>query len=228
VPQLATARTRDRFNHHDLPVDAGTDLITLSIGAEDARYAAILDVCVNDDDCTAARFRGRQIDADWALSLQRLAVDLAAALVRIERQAPSAQVIVLGYPMPFPADAAAQDCAALEQISRQHRRMTRTVGFTNAEQDMIRSLVGDLNDTIAGAVTAAGVGTFVDTAALFDTHEVCGSGGAWLGGPALGRSSAARRYELPDSAFMPTACGQQALAALVNEEINEISPSVSC
>jgi hypothetical protein len=63
---------------------------------------------------------------------------------------------------------------------------------------------------------------------LFTTHEICGSGGAWIGGPALERSRATRRYELPDSAFMPTACGQRALAALVNEEINDISPSVGC
>lgn len=228
LAQLATDRTRDRFNDHDLPVDWGTDLVTLSIGAEDARYLAILDICVNNDDCTIARFRGRLIPSDWALSLRRLSVDLAAALVRIRQQAPAAEVLVLGYPMPFPSDPAAQDCDALEQISRRNGRMTRTVGFTNEEQDMIRSLVGDLNDTIAAAVVASGVGTFVDTATLFTTHEICGSGGAWIGGPALERSRATRRYELPDSAFMPTACGQRALAALVNEEINDISPSVGC
>ena len=228
LPQLALIRTRDRHNDHDLPVDRGTDLITVSIGAEDARYQAILDICVNSPDCTESKYRGNRISDDWALSMGRLTVDLASVLTRIERQAPAANVVVLGYPMPFPSGVAAQDCDALEQVREEQTRMRRTVGFTNAEQDMIRRLVGDLNDTIADVVTSTGVGTFVDVASQFATHEVCGGGGSWLGDPQIAASNLRRRYELPDRAFMPTACGQRALAALVNEEVNATAPSVSC
>jgi hypothetical protein len=176
-PQLESARL------------AAADLVTLTIGGNDAGYAEVLAQC-GLFRCNTAAFR------------QARAAEIDAARPRLERvyraiaaKAPRARILVLGYPQMFPAGRAEQSCTTLRPFA--------------GEQDMLRQLGVRLNRVIAAAVTdVAEAGAdiaFVPVAARFAGHEVCGRRGAWINGLVGSRVG----FGLDPGSFHPTLEGQR-------------------
>lgn len=227
MPQLQSDRSGDTANPYDLPVDEATDLITLTIGGNNVQFSEILKFCALSNDCTTQRFRGSTLTQYARDQRDELSPNLDAVYGRISSQAPYAQVLVLGYPQLFPESAAEQTCAKLSQRSNPRNRQ-QTLGYTQAEQNLLRRLTSELNQTVAARVRATGVGKFVRTAGLFGGHEICGNEGEWINGPTLSFPHRHQWLRINDQAFHPNQCGHQGFAALVNLRINFHLDDVTC
>jgi lysophospholipase L1-like esterase len=198
VPQGATGRY-DGETQIDSAALGGADLVTITIGGNDAGYVDVLVTCGLGNCNTRAFERSR------AAIIDRSKPQLVKVYRAIAAKAPRARILVLGYPHPFPAAKARQACPALRPFQR--------------EQDMLRRLGARLNGTIASAVaTAARSGariTFVPVAERFAGHEVCGSKGAWINGFVTSSTG----FGLNPASFHPTLAGQLGYAAAVNASL---------
>ena len=188
VPQGAGSRY-DGKTQIDSASLARADLVTLTLGGNDAGYVDVLITCGLDNCNTRAFERSR------AAVITRLKPRLEKVYRAIAAQAPHARILVLGYPHLFPAAKARQACPALSPFQ--------------GEQDMLRRLGTRLNDTIASAVaTVARSGariTFVPLAGRFEGHEVCGSKGAWINGIITSSTG----FGINPASFHPTLGGQR-------------------
>lgn len=72
-----------------------------------------------------------------------------------------------------------------------------------------------MNDVIDQAASRAGV-DFVDVAAAFAGHEVCGGRGAWINGT---RTTTLSRGLTDDESFHPTLEGQRQYGIIANAAI---------
>ena len=166
VPQQRLGETLDRATQLDSANLAHADLVTLTIGGNDAGFIEVLLACAlsNCDTRTFEQGRAAIIDATRP--------QLEKAYRAIARKAPRARILVLGYPGLFPATKAEQACAGLSRF--------------RGEQAMLRRLGDRLNATIALAVRAVARSgariEYVPVSARFAGHEVCGRKGPWLNG----------------------------------------------
>ena len=166
VPQQRLGETLDRATQLDSADLARADLVTLTIGGNDAGFIEVLLVCALGNCNTRAFEQGR------AAIIDATRPQLERVYRAVARQAPRARVLVLGYPGLFPATRTEQACAGLSRF--------------RGEQTMLRRLGDRLNGTIAAAVgTVARSGArieYVPVSARFAGHEVCGRKGPWLNG----------------------------------------------
>ncbi|MFC9929814.1 SGNH/GDSL hydrolase family protein [Streptomyces sp. NPDC127190] len=121
--------------------------------------------------------------------LQAAGAELGSALRQIRARAPRARVLVVGYPAVLPDDP------------------TRCLGkmpITTGDLTFLRTVLGDLNDTVATAARADG-DTYVDTLTPTLGHDAC-SAAPWIEGllPAS-----------PALPLHPNATGEGAIAAAV-------------
>jgi hypothetical protein len=184
APQGTAARTQI-----DSATLAGANLVTLTIGGNDAGYVDVLVSCGLGNCNTPAFERSR------AAIIDRMKPRLEKVYRAIAAKAPNARIVVLGYPQPFPAAKARQACSAL--------------GPFQGEQDMLRRLGVRLNGTIRSAVAdvaRSGVKVeYVPMAGRFEGHEVCGSKGAWINGIRMSSTG----FGLDPGSFHPTLGGQR-------------------
>jgi lysophospholipase L1-like esterase len=199
VPQGAPGRY-DGTTQIDSASLARADLVTLTLGGNDAGYVEVLVTCGLSNCNTRAFERSRQA------IIGRTKPRLEKVYRAIAARAPRARILVLGYPQPFPAAKSRQACPALSLF--------------RGEQDMLRRLGARFNETIASAVaTVARSGariTFVPVAGRFEGHEVCGSKGAWIN-PIVSSSTG---FGPNPASFHPTLAGQRdGYAAAVNAAV---------
>jgi hypothetical protein len=165
------------------------DLVTLTIGGNDAGYVDVLVQC-GLSRCNTAAFRAQR-----AAKIDALKPSLEATYRAIATEAPDARILVLGYAQPFPATHAEQSCVALRLFA--------------GEQNMLRALGVRLNGTIANAVAdvaESGVNImFVPVASRFAGHEVCGRRGAWMTGIKFSSTG----FGLDPGSFHPKLKGQR-------------------
>jgi len=165
------------------------DLVTLTIGGNDAGYVDVLVQC-GLSRCNTAAFRAQR-----AAKIDALKPSLEAAYRAIATEAPHARILVLGYAQPFPPTHAEQSCVALRLFA--------------GEQDMLRALGVRLNGTIASAVAdvaESGINIrFVPVASRFTGHEVCGRKGAWMTGIKFSSTG----FGLDPGSFHPNLKGQR-------------------
>lgn len=208
LSQLAQDRSQDTQNANDLPVDATTDLVTITIGGNDIRFSEVLRFCAFSNNCTTERYNGRSLEQDARRKRDELSPRLDRVIARIHTQAPLAKIVVAGYPQLFPATAAEQNCPKLAQ--RDYPRRVRfgyrfqSFGFSQPEQNYLRQATAELNQLIAARVEASGFATFVPVDNIFAGHEVCGSAGEWVNGPSI----SGRTLTLNHQSFHPNADGQ--------------------
>ena len=131
VPQGAAGRY-DGKTQIDSAALASANLVTLTLGGNDAGYVDVLVTCGLGNCNTRAFERSR------AAIIDRTKPRLEKVYRAIAAKAPHARILVLGYPQPFPAAKARQACPALSPFQ--------------GEQDMLRRLGTRLNGTIASAV----------------------------------------------------------------------------
>ncbi len=141
-------------------LSTGTDYVTVSVGGNDAGFAGVLTACAQPRwaaDCHGA------IDRAERVVRRVLPGALASLYASIRSRAPSAEVVVVGYPRTFNGT----DCNALTWFSASE--MTRL----NATSDL-------LNTTTSAAARAAGF-SFAGPSKRFLGRAVCDSP-EWING----------------------------------------------
>jgi lysophospholipase L1-like esterase len=141
-------------------LNAGTDLVTITIGGNDAGFVATVLACRlgTDGACFTA------LDAASAFIRTVLPSRLDATYRDIRTRATNARLVVLGYPHLY-----ATGSCFLE--------------ISNARRTRINAVADTLAAVTAQRAAAAGA-TFLDARGVYSGHEVC-SGSAWLNGTTL-------------------------------------------
>jgi len=170
------AVTSDVLANQVSAITADTELVTISIGGNDAGFADVMTDCNlgSDQSCV-----DRNAEAQ-AFAQSELPGRLDGVYTEIRNRAPSAQVVVLGYPHIYQLNG---DCA---------------VGLSETKRGAINSSADVLADVTAGRASAFGF-TFVDARSSFAGHEICSAGDWWLNSVT---------WPIEES-YHPTASGQQ-------------------
>lgn len=180
-------------------VDAETDLVTLTLGGNDAGFSNVLAMCFWNA-CTSPTYTVDGVPfTDWLpAEIDDVYVPLSNVHQEIREAAPNALIMTLGYPFLFPDTDAEQNCLKLNPW--------------DGEQDFLNSMGLRLNNVIANSAVASGH-RYLDLVATFHNHEVCGAEGEWINGPTL------EPFSLPpvdDTTFHPNEFGHSAMAARIN------------
>jgi lysophospholipase L1-like esterase len=177
------------------------NVITITIGGNDAGFAKVLEKCILGD-CKSAYDRpsGDRLEAA-ALEVGRR---LPAVYRAIQGAAPGARLVVVDYPRLFPEDkpgGAVGNCAAWDRI-------------TQAEARYLNDSAQKLNAQIAIAAAAEGA-AFIDVTDAFDGKELRCTGETYVN-----RFRAQSR--LVPASFHPNAAGHARLAEVVEKALREL------
>ncbi|HWM03777.1 MAG TPA: SGNH/GDSL hydrolase family protein [Actinophytocola sp.] len=156
-------------------ITADTELVTISIGGNDAGFADVMTDCnLGSDDTCVARNQEAQ-----AFAQSELPGRLDGVYTEIRNRAPSARVVVLGYPHIYQLGG---ECS---------------VGLSETKRAAINSSADVLAEVVSGRAGSYGF-DFVDARSAFAGHEICSSGDWWL-----------HSVTWPiDESYHPTAAGQ--------------------
>ncbi|HET9143841.1 SGNH/GDSL hydrolase family protein [Actinophytocola sp.] len=170
------ARTSDVLNGQIGSVTADTALVTISIGGNDAGFADVMITCNTSSDSTCVSRNN---------TAQNYARDTLPGLLdnvygAIRSRAPSAQVVVVGYPRMYQLG---NGCV---------------LGLSGTKRAAINASADVLAQVTAGRAAAFGF-RFLDGRSAFAGHEICGSRPFWLHSVNLGAL---------DESYHPTATGQ--------------------
>lgn len=175
-----------------------TTLVTLTLGGNDIGFTEIMDQCLarsasqpNGAACRAYYHRsGRDLLAE---RIAATGPKLAAALEGVRSAAPSARVLVVGYPTIVPAGAGCPEAP-----------------FSAADLGYLNQTFRALNAMIEQQAKAAGI-QFVDTARDSAGHDVCAPPGTrWVEG---------RQPSSPALPFHPNALGMRNVAQAVLDAV---------
>jgi lysophospholipase L1-like esterase len=168
------ATTTDVTSGQLSTLTSATDLVSISIGGNDAGFSDVMTTCVLQSDSSClARIATAKAYVDSTLPGR---LDTVYAAIRAK--APSAHVVVLGYP-------------------RFYQLGTTCVGLSETKRAAINDAADQLDSALAKRAADHGF-TFGDVRSAFTGHELC-SGSAWL--HSLNLLSIGESYH-------PTAAGQ--------------------
>jgi lysophospholipase L1-like esterase len=153
------AETADVLANQITALDAGTDLVSITIGGNDAGFADIMITCQfgSEAACSSAVAGAR------AFMTGELPGRLDRTYAAIDARAPTARLVVLGYPRLFELTSS---CGLL--------------GMSRAKRTQLNGAADLLAQVIADRAAAAGA-VFVDTRPVFAGHGLCGSS-PWITG----------------------------------------------
>lgn len=178
-------------NPQSQALSAETDVVTVSIGGNDAGFSFIAESCLAETDtgnvlgpgpsynvpylsqptCQAA-FAAATPVIDLAANVAGpVTTNLAAAYADIRAKAPNAKVFVVGYPSIFPAVADGCFTPAFDS----NGYLPNSVPFQDSDIDFIHGIEVQLNQVIAAQAAAAGF-TFIDNQPASLDHSVCPQG----------------------------------------------------
>jgi len=163
----------------------GPGVVTITIGGNDAGFATVLGACVLTDCVEAGVVAGSK-----ATILTVLPERLVNTYRAVQKAAPKARLVVVGYPRLFPARQA--DAAGCPWLSNRERRAL------NATGDLLNVVIR-LSAYRAGA-------RYVDVSSTLAGHELC-TADSWVFPIGVG--------SVPSYWAHPTLPGQQAIAARV-------------
>lgn len=152
-----------------------TELVTLSIGGNDAMFASILKNCIGigllGADCSAFPDKSEDIVQDAFARLrgeptrhglgEEKTIPLAQLYSRIIREAPRARVIVMGYPQFFRTGGTL---------------LFKCSGVTKMDQIWVNEKVEEMNDLLEAEASSLGL-EFIDPSDAFEGHRLCEVGG---------------------------------------------------
>ncbi|MFJ9623393.1 SGNH/GDSL hydrolase family protein [Streptomyces sp. NPDC101181] len=150
------ARTDDVTGGQLGPLNASTDLVSVSVGGNDAGFADVMTTCVLQSEATCLN----RIATARAYVDSTLPGRLDSVYAAIRAKAPAAQVVVLGYPRFYQLSGS---CVA---------------GLSERERTAINGASDHLNAATAKRAADHGF-TFGDVRTAFTGHEIC-SGDSWL------------------------------------------------
>lgn len=171
-PQMTNQGTRVPPQLH--AVLAGTDLVTIGLGANDHGVSGLLlgacplgaPTCVSDQ-------RTRK-------AIDRLEPRLVEVVTAVREAAPDATVLLVGYPRLAPVHA--RDCPQFPNLTEQHVRV-------------MEKLTVGLNQAVEAAAESTGAG-FIDVYAHAEGHELC-SDDPWINATGGRSHAAAPMHPLP-------------------------------
>ena len=177
-------------------LSADTDLVTLTVGANDTNWTGAVAVCLVFDDEVCELFL-----AQIAGQISALPSSLAGAYTAVRTEAPNAHVVVTGYPhlfnskfgdytvhlteadiqalTPFVVVYGGEFAGAIIQTIQQNPVLTMSV----AEQEAANQVIDLMNSVIEGSATAAGF-QYVDLVWLFNNHGI-NARAPWINGIVL-------------------------------------------
>ncbi|MEU0303258.1 SGNH/GDSL hydrolase family protein [Streptomyces sp. NPDC006175] len=150
------ARTGDVTAGQLGPLTSATDLVSISVGGNDAGFADVMTTCVLQSEATCLS----RIATARAYVDSTLPGKLDFVYAAISAKAPAAHVVVLGYPRFYKLGGS---CVA---------------GLSEKERSAINGAADHLNAATAKRAADHGF-TFGDVTSTFTGHEIC-SGSAWL------------------------------------------------
>lgn len=181
-----------------------TQLVTITVGVNNADWQAVLLACGTGGDLACA---GAVQAAGTAL--QSLPADIGQLLLTVRTLAPTAQIVVTGYPMLFGDVAGTCSVGAFQGTP---------VQFSAMQTQAINQGIAGVNQLIQLGVLGyqqltgdPGV-AYVDVTAAFDGHSLCDTGDRWISGLVSGKATS-------DRSFHMNAPGQQAYAAIIADAI---------
>ena len=150
------AVTSDVLSDQVGSLDSSTSMVTISIGGNDAGFVDVITTCTlgSDDTCV-----NRVNEAKDFVS-GTLTGRLDSVYSEISSRAPSARVVVLGYPHMYQVPGSC------------------SVGLSDVKRAAINSAADALDETTADRASAAGF-DFADPRGTFSGHEICSSN-SWL------------------------------------------------
>ncbi|MCX4785743.1 MULTISPECIES: SGNH/GDSL hydrolase family protein [unclassified Streptomyces] len=150
------ARTSDVKAGQLGPLNSSTDLVSISVGGNDAGFADVMTTCVLQSEATClSRIATARSYVDTTLP-----GNLDSVYSAIRAKAPSARVVVLGYPRFYKIGGSC------------------VVGLSDKVRSAINDAANYLNAATAKRAADHGF-TFTDVAGKFTGHEICSSD-AWL------------------------------------------------
>ncbi len=150
------AVTTDVINNQVSAVNSGTEIVSITIGGNDAGFASTITACTLGG-CTS------QINAANTYIANTLPGRLDAVYSQIESRAPAATVVVLGYPRLFSSSG----CLG-------------TTGISSSERVALNDTANRLDAVIATRAAAWGF-AYKSSISAFTGHAICSSS-AWLNG----------------------------------------------
>jgi lysophospholipase L1-like esterase len=150
------ARTGDVTAGQLGPLNADTDLVSITVGGNDAGFADVMTTCVLQSESTCiSRVNQAKAYVDSTLPGQ-----LNSVYSAIRAKAPNARVVVVGYPRFYKLNG------------------TCTAGLSEGERAAINGAADHLNTAIDKRARDHGF-AFASVVGAFTGHEIC-SGSAWL------------------------------------------------
>ncbi len=141
-------------------LSATTSYVTISVGGNDAGFTGVITTCAEPawlGDCKGA------VSKAQSYVKNTLPGSLATLYASIRAKAPTAKVVVVGYPRLFNGE----DCNAL-------------TWFSPSDESLLNATADLLNSKLAAAASARGF-AFADPTSAFLGHAVCGDP-EWLNG----------------------------------------------
>ncbi|MFI8366688.1 SGNH/GDSL hydrolase family protein [Streptomyces sp. NPDC085466] len=138
------------------PLSAATDLVSITIGGNDAGFADVMTTCVLQSESTCVN----RVNQAKGYVDSTLPARLDTVYNAIRAKAPAARVVVLGYPRFYQLNGS---CVA---------------GLSENERKAINGASDHLNAALAKRAADHGF-TFASVVPAFTGHEIC-SGSAWL------------------------------------------------
>ncbi|MEV0175949.1 SGNH/GDSL hydrolase family protein [Streptomyces sp. NPDC050803] len=168
------ARTDDVLAGQMGPLNSATALVSISVGGNDAGFADVMTTCVlQSDSACISRINTAKAYVDTTLPGK-----LDGVYSAIRTKAPSARVVVIGYP-------------------RFYKLGTTCLGLSETKRKAIND-AADYLDAAVATRAAAHAFTFGDVRTTFTGHEIC-SGSSWL--------HSVNWFNIGES-YHPTAAGQ--------------------
>jgi len=150
------ATTSDVINSQLSTLSASTTLVSVTIGGNDANFASTMETCILSSTSTCVA----KVQADEQIVSTQLPGRLNTMLGDIRAKAPSARIVLVGYPDFY--DLNASIC----------------IGLSRGDHQAIDTGIDLLNSVIATAAANNGA-VFADPRAQFSGHELC-DGAGWL------------------------------------------------
>ncbi|GAA2375631.1 SGNH/GDSL hydrolase family protein [Streptomyces cuspidosporus] len=138
---------------------ADTTLVTVQVGGNDVGFVDVLTHCIltiDDKDCVAG------VEAAKAAATNTLPSALADTYASVRAHAPSAKVVVVGYPRLYTI-----------------RGTCGILGLSDTERTALNSAADTLDSVLADQATKAGF-TFLDPRPAFDPHTICSHAETWV------------------------------------------------
>jgi lysophospholipase L1-like esterase len=170
------AKTTDVVKSQLSALSASTTLVSVTAGGDDAGFSSIMETCVleSTSSCLSAVSQGE------AFVNNQLPALLNTMLADIRADAPSARIVLVGYPELY--DLSVPIC----------------IGLSSADHTALDQAADDLDNALANAAAQNG-DVFADVRSQFAGHELC-DGAGWLNSVDI--------FDI-SSSYHPTATGQE-------------------